>query len=744
MVHAGGAISSIFGPKFAAQDAYRRQCRMPLPPLLLADRMTGLAAEPASMGKGVVWTETDVTEESWYLNRGRMPTGILIESGQADLLLISYLGCDLLNRDERLYRLLGCEMTITGDLPRPGETLRYEIHVDGHARQGAVRLFFFHYDCHVDGVLRIQVRGGQAGFFTEEELATSAGILWTPEEGAARLSATARLDPPAVEGAPSAYTADAVAAFAAGRPWDCFGPAWRWTMTHLDTPRIQDGRMLFLGEVTHFEPRGGPWGRGYLRATTPVTPQDWFFEGHFLNDPCMPGTLMFEASVQTLSFFMAAMGFTLRRDGWRFQPVQNEAVKMRCRGQVTPQSKQLVYEIFVSEVHAGPTPRVWADLLCTVDGLKAFHAERFGLELVPGWPGAPLLPGDPRALRTEEGLLLDKNALLASAVGRPSLAFGPGYARFDAGRHAPRLPGPPYHFISRVVSVSAPFGAMAPNTTVVVELDLPAEPLSPAEQMEAALQPCGWLASWSGCTLSSPTDLFFRNLDGKGQQHRLLQPGDRRLTTQATLRKMARTAGMIIVHFEVACSVDGAPLWEMETSFGFFPAAALASQAGLTAPPAERDWIAAPGEVEPVTSRGRLWMIDRVTGRWPTGGAAGLGRIRGEKDVSPDAWYFKAHFYDDPVQPGSLGVEALMQLLGLLVEAQRPGATLRLGAPGVSLGWRYRGQVLPLDQRVTLLVEVTAWRAEGRAERVEAEGSLWVDGKRIYALTGLSLLVEPA
>ena len=137
---------------------------------LLADRMTGLAAEPASMGKGVVWTETDVTEESWYLNRGRMPTGILIESGQADLLLISYLGCDLLNRDERLYRLLGCEMTITGDLPRPGETLRYEIHVDGHARQGAVRLFFFHYDCHVDGVLRIQVRGGQAGFFTDAEL----------------------------------------------------------------------------------------------------------------------------------------------------------------------------------------------------------------------------------------------------------------------------------------------------------------------------------------------------------------------------------------------------------------------------------------------------------------------------------------------------------------------------------------------------------------------------------------------
>jgi hypothetical protein len=146
-VHAGGRISEIFGPLFEQQDRHDVQVRMPEPPLLLADRVVGIDAEPGSMQKGTVWTETDVREDSWWLNQGYMPAGIMIESGQADLFLISYLGVDFHNRGERAYRLLGCELTYHGSLPKPGETLRYEIDVDGHANQGDVRLFFFHYDC---------------------------------------------------------------------------------------------------------------------------------------------------------------------------------------------------------------------------------------------------------------------------------------------------------------------------------------------------------------------------------------------------------------------------------------------------------------------------------------------------------------------------------------------------------------------------------------------------------------------
>jgi len=79
--------------------------------------------------------------------------------------------------------------------------------------------------------------------------------------------------------------------------------------------------MLFLGRIDALDVAGGPWGRGYLKATTAISEDDWFFEGHFKNDPCMPGTLMCEGCLQAMSFFLAALGYTLDRDGWRFEPV---------------------------------------------------------------------------------------------------------------------------------------------------------------------------------------------------------------------------------------------------------------------------------------------------------------------------------------------------------------------------------------------------------------------------------------
>ncbi|MEM7587671.1 MAG: beta-ketoacyl synthase N-terminal-like domain-containing protein, partial [Acidobacteriota bacterium] len=59
-VLAAGKVSEIFGPMFERQDGYERQTRMPEPPFLLADRVTGIDAEPGTMGTGTIWTETDV------------------------------------------------------------------------------------------------------------------------------------------------------------------------------------------------------------------------------------------------------------------------------------------------------------------------------------------------------------------------------------------------------------------------------------------------------------------------------------------------------------------------------------------------------------------------------------------------------------------------------------------------------------------------------------------------------------
>ena len=154
-----------------------------------------------------------------------MPPGLMIESGQADLLLISWLGVDFLNRGERAYRLLGCELTFHGGLPKPGDTLCYDIHVDSHANQGDVRLFFFHYDCRIGDEIRLSVRNGQAGFFTDAELANSGGVLWDAADDIPR--ADARLDIPERVSQERRFDVARLDAFVRGDAFACFGSGVR-------------------------------------------------------------------------------------------------------------------------------------------------------------------------------------------------------------------------------------------------------------------------------------------------------------------------------------------------------------------------------------------------------------------------------------------------------------------------------------------------------------------------------------
>jgi acyl transferase domain-containing protein/3-hydroxymyristoyl/3-hydroxydecanoyl-(acyl carrier protein) dehydratase len=773
-IHSTGRISEIFGESFKVQDDFHRQVRMPEPPLLLADRITGLDAELGSMGKGTIWSETDVTPDAWYLHQGHMPAGIMIESGQADLMLISYLGVDFTNRNDRVYRLLGCELTYHKGLPEVGETLSYDIHMDGHATQGDVRLMFFHYDCRIGGENRLSVRKGQAGFFTDAELADSDGCLWTPEEQ--ELVDNPRLDAPAVDCTKSAFSAAEIEAFADGRPWECFGPGYERTQTHTRTPRVQNGQMLLLGPVTDFDPKGGPWGRGYMKSTVDIQPDTWFFDGHFKNDPCMPGTLMFEGCLQLMSFYLSALGYTNSRDGWRFEPVSDIPFQLGCRGQVTPQSKKLTYELFVEEVHDGPVPKLYADLLCTVDGLKAFHARRVAVQLTPAWPldqGSKLLENyeEPKPVAKAGDFPFDFRSLVACANGRPSEAFGPIYERFDAPGRVARLPNPPYLFLSRVTQTKGEIGSMAQGMEVEVEYDIPPDAwyfdengcraMPFAVLLEAALQPCGWLASYLGCALTTETELCFRNLDGVGTLHVDLLPDSGTLVTRVKSTGISKMASMIIVNFEVECTVGDTLVYELQTVFGFFPQSALENQVGLSTTDEQRAVLEIPttttvdltlprkadwNPTRPELAEPMLLMLDRVTHFDPEGGASGLGEARGEKDVNPAEWFFKAHFFQDPVQPGSLGIEAMIQLLqwtmlekGLDEGIESPRfETLGLGE---EMTWKYRGQVIPENKLISSTLELTEIRQEEGSVLAVADASLWVDGKRIYEASGLGMRI---
>jgi 3-oxoacyl-(acyl-carrier-protein) synthase/3-hydroxymyristoyl/3-hydroxydecanoyl-(acyl carrier protein) dehydratase/1-acyl-sn-glycerol-3-phosphate acyltransferase len=744
-IHAGGKISEIFGPSFAAQDGHRLQVRMPQPPLLLADRVTDLEAVPGSMGTGTVWTETDVTSDAWYLNEGFMPAGIMIESGQADLFLVSYLGIDLILQGKRAYRLLGCELTYHGGLPQVGETLRYQITIDSHARHDEVRLFFFHYDCKIGDRPALTVKRGEAGFFSTEELAKSAGVTWKPEEQ--KIEPRPRLDPPDVLTSKRVFPVEDVRKFAQRDVHGCFGRGFERAQTHVRSPAVQSGKMLLIDRIDEFNPTGGPWGRGYLKAATAIHPDDWFFQGHFKNDPCMPGTLMFEGCLQAMSFYLAALGYTLQRDGWRFEPVPEVPYKLQCRGQVLPTSKELICELFVEEVHDGPHPTLYADLLGTVDGLKAFHARHVGLRLVPDWP-LRVAPSKETALcRAPDGFPFDYNSLLACAWGKPSKAFGPMYERFDGTRRVARLPGPPYHFMSRVTRIEGELGVCKPGAEIEIEYDVPHDAWYGSSVpfcvlLEAVLQPCGWLASYVGSALVSENDLSFRNLDGTGTVFAEV-PAGATLRTVTKLKSVSRSAGMVLENFQVRCFIGDKPIYQLETGFGFFPKAALENQVGLAVTDEQRAQLTQPSDFladlvaspEPRLPGEMLLMIDRVTAFDPRGGKAGLGFLRAEKDVDAADWFFKAHFFQDPVQPGSLGMEAMLQLLRFFLI--RSGVQGRFEIAAVPTTWKYRGQVVPENRLISVTMEIAQRNADGAI----ADASLWVDGKRIYEAKGLAVRV---
>ncbi len=773
-VLAGGTISAVFGPIFGQQDGYVRQCRMPQPPLLLADRVLGMAGEPGSMGKGVCWTETDIANDSWYLQNGTMPTGLLIEAGQADLLLISWLGVDFLNRDERVYRLLGCEIVFhDGPLPTAGDTLGFQIHIDGHASVGDTRMFFFRYDARIGDRLVSSVRNGQAGFFSDAELASSDGVLWSAETDAPKPDA--RLDAAPCPTTRRAFTSDEVRAFAEGDAFRCFGEGFEMAAPHQRTPGVPPGRMQLIDRVSAFDPTGGPWGRGYLKAECDVPTDAWFYDGHFKNDPCMPGTLMADAAAQALQFHMAALGFTIDRDGWVFRAVTGETFKFVCRGQVIPDRPHLVtYEVFVEEIIDGDEPTVYAALLARSDGHKVFLCRRFGVKLVRDWPlyTKPEFVenrSDTRVVSPTGDVPGDYTALLACAWGKPSDAFGAMYARFDREGKSPRLPGPPYHFISRIVSVDCEPAKPMPGGKAIAEFDVDPQAWYFADGgngampfsvfTEVLLQPCGWLASYMGFVVESGIKL--RNLDGNDVRiQREIGPDTGTLTIEVAFTKSAVAGPTSIVFYDIVCRSSDGIVATLRTDFGLFPAEALISQKGLPVTDERRAAFTAAGGLDPKSlladpfandvcagsPTGRLAMVDSVTGFWPDGGKAGLGRVTGLQTIDPSSWYFKAHFYDDPVQPGSLGLEALFNLFKAAVKLKglHDGfAAPRFEAPanGTTLNWRYRGQVIPTNKQVVTEIDIVDITNEGSSILVTAEGSLWVDGLRIYEVSGYALRI---
>ena len=355
--------------------------------------------------------------------------------------------------------------------------------------------------------------------------------------------------------------------------------------------------------------------------------------------------------------------------------------------------------------------------------------------------------------------LYGPDKILAFAEGKPSEAFGDRYKPFDSGRVIARLPRAPYSFLDRVVHVEGEPWVMAAGAAAVGEYDVPPDAWYFASNrsgsmpfsilLEIPLQVCGWLSAYVGSALTDEHDLSYRNLGGTGTLHVPAVPTSGTLSSRVKMTRVSKSGGMIIQHFDLETRDEHGPVYTGNTYFGFFRHEALRDQVGIREavpfqPNPEElararsfDFPETPPFPDPL-----LRMIDRVDAFIADGGPHGLGFISGTLAVDPSAWFFEAHFYRDPVVPGSLGLESFLQLLKV-VAAERWGngepdgldfEPIGLGTPHQ---WVYRGQVLPSDKVVTVQAVVT--KVDDATKRLTADGFLTVDGRIIYQMNEFSI-----
>ncbi|OQY45373.1 MAG: hypothetical protein B6242_10460 [Anaerolineaceae bacterium 4572_78] len=784
LTFAEGNIADVFGKEYASIDTYKVRVRLPTPPYLLVSRVTDIKAKLGEYKPSFVQTEYDIPHNSWYTVDGQAPWAVAVESGQCDLLLISYIGIDLQNKGERMYRLLDCTLTFVDELPYEGQTLRYDIYIDSYARSGDILLFFFRYDCYADDKKVLIMQGGSAGFFSQKELDEGKGIIVTKEELEERAKIPKQHFTPLLHTNKTRFNRADIVALSHGNIAACFGSHYD-QKGHNPSLRLPPEKMLMVDRITQLDFHGGPWGLGMMIAEKDIAPDDWYFPCHFMDDAVLAGSLMAEGCLQMMQAYMLSIGLQHATKDARFQPIPNLKQIVRCRGQVIPTYDTMEYRLEVKEIGLDPNPYSIANVDIIFENKIVVRFENLGVQLVEkervrsqelgvrSQEQQRLLYHEVVAQWTPRHALYTEEQLIEFSEGSIVKCFGSEYQIYETKR-CPRTPNGDLQLISRIVELNAERYNFKSKSSLVSEYDVPVNPWYCEQNnypmppysilMEMALQPCGFLSAYLGSTLPYPDeDFYFRNLDGTGELLREMDIRGKTVSNKVTFISSTFFSGIILQKYEFELSCDGQAFYKGVTTFGYFTKEALKNQVGLdggnykspyheTATGKRYTINLLSQETPPLQICGvEVWFpkqldfLDKVI-VMPNGGKFGKGYVFAESMIDPEAWFFKAHFYLDPVMPGSLGVEAILQALQAYALQQDLGQQMnspRFGhVENHTTVWKYRGQISHERHQMYLEVHIKEINQTPDMITIIGEASLWKKGMRIYEVKDIAICIR--
>jgi len=866
---AEGDIGNVFGEEFRIIDSYARRVRLPSTDYLLVSRVTELEATVNEYKKSYMCTEYDIPVDAPFLIDGQIPWSVSVESGQCDLLLISYIGIDFQTKGERVYRLLDCELTFLEEMAFGGETLRYEIHIDAYARNGEQLLFFFHYDCFVGDKKVLIMRNGCAGFFTDEELADGKGVILNDKDKAQLTNAKKTSFTPLMQRSRDQYDYDDMLKLVNGDLAGCFGPAYDQKGRN-PSLKFSSIKFLMIERITKVEAAGGHWGLGLLEGQKDLDPTHWYFPCHFKGDQVMAGSLMSEGCGQMAMFFMLSLGMHSNVNNARFQPMPGESQTVRCRGQVLPQHNTLTYRMEVTAIGMLPQPFLKANIDIILDGKVVVDFQNLCVMITEQDGHSPYpvtLPSNVDLIKpnTEVGLSkVNKDAINSTevninigeldergiapfknphrplmkvisdltaptekgvtpiqhfeaplvvgqnrepnqvpftpwhlfefATGNISKCFGPDFDIYSDtvgnGRIPPRTPCGDLQVVTQVIEVQGERLDLKKPSSCIAEYFVPVDAWYFTKNsheswmpysliMEIALQPNGFISGYMGTTLKYPEkDLFFRNLDGSGELIKHMDLRGKTIVNKSVLLSTTMAGGMIVQSFTFELYLKNETggqndlFYKGTAVFGYFGADALTNQLGIDNGRITHPWfidnLTPKSNIEVIDLRnqslalyqapsdkphyklagGQLNFIDTVS-IVEGGGKAGIAYIHGERTIDATDWFFRYHFHQDPVMPGSLGLEAIIEIMQTYALSNDLGADFtnpRFIAPTTVVKWKYRGQITPLNKQMSLDVHLTdiikTTLLDGSREvRLVGDANLSKDGLRIYEVKDIVLSI---